>query len=199
MKPRSILLLALLSTILVGINAISVTADRNQVAHGQAATYQYYFPIISKQQAACSAVPLPPVDWDPRLGPGGLPLLENVRIIPAQVAACQQYWRVVFVKFQNINESGNDHTIYVKVLDENGNRTEGEKLHLTSWGGLSEYPNEKPAGDLCNCNFDYPMYGDAYSIHIDGALPSDTMADMIMPMNRHVNYRITFQRARNPS
>jgi hypothetical protein len=170
-------------------------------ATNQAAAYLYYFPVVSKQPetSSCSTAPLPPVDWDSRLGPGGLPLLDKVRIIPAQVAPCQKYWRVVVVKFEDITESGNDHTIYVKVLDEFGNRAEGERLHVTSWGGLSEYPDEKPAGDLCNCNFDFPMWGDAYSVHIDGALPSDIMADMIMPMRRHVNYRITFQRALNPS
>ncbi len=197
MKPRPMLLLALAYAVLVGISTVSEATYPNQVAHSQTETRLYYFPLVSKQPAACSTAPLPPVDWDPRLGPGGMPLLENVRIIPAQVAPCQQYWRIVIVKFEDVNESGNDHTIYVKVLEENGNRADGERLHLTSWGGLSEYPNEKPAGDLCNCNFDYPIYGDAYSVHIDGALPSDIMADMIMPMNRHVNYRITFQRVRN--
>ncbi len=164
----------------------------------QAGAYLYYFPLISNQPQSCSAAPLPPVDWDSRLGPGALAPLVQVRIIPAVVAPCQKYWRVVVVKYEDPIESGNDHTIYVKVLDENGNRAEGEKLHVTSWGGLSEYPNEKPAGDLCNCNFDYPMWGDAYNVHIDGALPSDTMAGMIMPMKRHVNYRITFQRVLNP-
>ncbi len=195
-------LLLVLATILVvvgfGTGATNVGGAPARLLSNQAGMYLNYFPVVSNQPQSCSAALLPPVEWDSRLGPGGLLLLDQVRIIPASVAPCAKYWRVVVVQFQDINESGNDHTIYVKVLDENGNRAEGERLHVTSWGGLSEYPDEKPAGDLCNCNFDYPMYGDAYSVHIDGVLPSDTMADMILPMRRHVNYRVTFQRVLNP-
>ncbi len=199
MKLRLLVLLVLVVGMhALGVSATDVGGAPVSIASNQAGVYLYYFPIISKQPSSCSAAPLPPVVWDPRLGPGAPPPLDQVRIIPAIVAPCQKFWRVVVVKFEDISQSGNDHTIYVKVLDENGNRATGERLHVTSWGGLSEYPNEKPAGDLCNCNFDFPMWGDAYSVHIDGALPSDTMAGMIMPMKRHVNYRITFQRVLNP-
>ncbi len=198
MRLRLLVLLLMVLIVDLVISATDVGGAPVSIASNQAGVYLYYFPIISKQPSSCSAAPLPPVVWDPRLGPGGLPLLDQVRIIPAQVAPCQKYWRVVVVKFEDINQSGNDHTIYVKVLDENGNRATGERLHVTGTQGLSEYPNEKPAGDLCNCNFDFPMYGDAYSVHVDGALPSDIMAGMIMPMRRHVNYRITFQRVLNP-
>lgn len=199
MRLRLLILMVTMVVLLgLGISVTDVGGAPAPLASNQAGVYLYYFPVISKQPESCSAAPLPPVDWDPRLGPGGLPLLDQVRIIPAIVAPCQKYWRVVVVKFENVDESGNDHTIYVKVLDEYGNRAEGERLNVTSWGGISEYPDEKPAGDLCNCSFDFPMWEDAYSVHIDGALPSDTMADMIMPMKRHVNYRITFQRVLNP-
>ncbi len=202
MKPRQLLLPALVIILFwLGKSAVFVRADESLVRNIQSGAYVYYFPVISNQLASsCSAAPLPPVDWDPRLGPGGLRLLEQVRIIPALVASCKQYWRVVVVKFEDYYESGNDHTIYVKVVDENGNRAQGQVLHVTGeWSGISEHPSEKPAGDLCNCNFDFPMFGDAYDVHIDGALPTDTMAGMIMPMKQHVNYRITFQRVWNPS
>ncbi len=156
-----------------------------------------YLPLVG-QRLDCPTAPLPPVDWDPRLGPGGLPLLENVRLVPAAVAACETYWRIVRVRFEDIDESGNDHTIYVKVLDETGNRASGVPMHLTSVGGLSEYPAEKLAGDLCDCNYDYPMFGDGYAVQLDAGIPSDKVEGMIMPMQRHVNYRITFQRTRMP-
>jgi hypothetical protein len=147
---------------------------------------------------------LPPVEWDERLGSGAkvLPHLEGVRIIPAGAAHGQKYWRAIRVKFEDINESGNDHTIYVKLVDQNGNRVDAEtanvRAHLTSEGGLSEYPEQKPAGDYCDCNFNYPMYGDGYAFNIEGKDPSDKVAGMIMPMRRHVNYRITFQLVTNP-
>ncbi len=152
--------------------------------------------------AAAGAVPtaapvpvatLPPSVFDSRLGPGGLPHLESVKVEPANVAHGQKFWRAISVKFEDINESGNDHTIYVKVLGEDGKRVDGKKAHLTSVGGLSEYPDEKPAGDMCDCNYNYPMYGDGYAFNIEDQYPSDKVSGMVMPMRRHVNYRVIFQ------
>ncbi len=154
-------------------------------------------PVPSAVPAAPAApVPtLPPVQWDERLGTGpkALPRLESVRLIPVTVASGQKFWRVTIVKFEDVAESGNDHTIYVNVLDENGKRVNGKKLRLTSDGGLSELLDEKPAEDLCNCNFNYPMFGDAYAVQIEDQYPSDKVAGMRMPLNQHVNYRVTFQ------
>lgn len=163
-------------------------------------TYLYYFPNVSVA-VTCPTTPLPPIYWDSRLGPGGLPHLENVRIIPAGANYCQTFWRAISVVFQDVNESGNDHTIYVSIIDENGNRVDGQILQVFSDTGGGIYPDqpaEKPAGDPCNCNFDYPMYGDGYNVRILGSLPSDIVAGMIMPLRRHVNYRIIFQRTTNP-
>lgn len=145
--------------------------------------------------APTAAPTLPPIEMDPRLGSGPqvLPHLDSVQVTPANVAHGQKFWRAVKVKFEDITESGNDHTIYVKLIDENGKRVEGRKVHLTSVGGLSEFPDEKPAGDLCDCNYNYPMYGDGYAFNVEDGLPSDKVSGMIMPMRRHVNYRITFQ------
>ncbi|CAG0947187.1 putative NTE family protein [Anaerolineae bacterium] len=150
--------------------------------------------------AAPAAPPLPARYVDPRLGNGPqvLPHLEQVKVIPAQVAKGQKFWYAVSVKFENIDESGSDHTIYVKLIDENGKRVDGKKAHLTSMGGLSEYPDEKPAGDMCNCNFNYPMYGDGYGFNVEDQYPSDQVVGMIMPLKRHVNYRVTFQLLTNP-
>ncbi len=142
-----------------------------------------------------TAPPLPPAYWDKRIGngPEHLPLMDSVQLTTAQVAKGQKWWRAVSVKWEDVNESGNDHTIYVKVVDETGKRVEGKKAHLTGTSGLSEYPDEKPANDLCDCNFNYPMYGDGYAFEIEDQFPSDKVSGMIMPMRRHVNYRITFQ------
>jgi CRP-like cAMP-binding protein len=139
--------------------------------------------------------PLAPAYWDKRLGSGPehANLMDSVQLAPVTVSSGQKWWRAVSVKWEDINESGNDHTIYVKVLDETGKRIEGKKAHLTSVGGLSEYPDEKPASDLCDCNYNYPMYGDGYAFNIEDQFPSDKVTGMIMPMHRHVNYRVTFQ------
>jgi CRP-like cAMP-binding protein len=158
---------------------------------------------VAAAPAAPVIPPLPPVEWDPRLGTGPqvLPHLENVRLIPAQVGHGQKFWRAVKVKFENIDESGSDHTIYVKILDESGKRVDGKKLQVTSDTSgevFPDQPTEKSADDMCDCNFNYPMYGDGYDVQIIDGLPSDKVGGMVMPMRRHVNYKITFQLSTNP-
>ncbi|MBI5302609.1 MAG: cyclic nucleotide-binding domain-containing protein [Chloroflexi bacterium] len=151
---------------------------------------------VAAAPAAPAAPPLAPRYIDPRLGNGPqvLPHLEGVKVEEAQgVQRGQKFWRVISLKFENIDESGSDHTIYVKVLGEDGKRVDGKKAHLTSVGGLSEYPDEKPAADMCDCNYNYPMYGDGYGFNIEDQYPSDKAMGMIMPLKRHVNYRVTFQ------
>lgn len=157
-------------------------------------------PILQKSpivpQTACPFSPQTPVDWDSRLGNGAnvLPLLDRVQLHSVSVAAGQIYWRVVKVKFENIDESQNDHSIYIRTLDENCNI-----IHQTAfawWGiGSGSLPtqSEQPPGDICDCNYRLVMYGDSYGVKLLG-LPSDWVDGMIMPMRRHVNYRITYQR-----
>lgn len=101
-------------------------------------------------------------------------------------------------------ESGNDHTIYIKLLDENGARV-SDKVVEISWdeSGAVEIQrlslaDQKPKGDYCNCNYNWPMYGASYRARVDDAIPSDVAHGMIMPMKRHVNYRLTFQRVTMP-
>jgi len=165
---------------------------------------------VAAAPAAAAIPPLPPIEWDKRLGPGGDPVafpdLEQVRIKPANVGHGQKFWRAIRVKFEGLGESGNDHTIYVSVLGEDGKRVDGKKLHLIGESsGLTEYPDEKSADDVCNCNYNYPMYGDGYDVSIEDQYPSDTVAGMCMcgiknvySHKAHVNFRVTFQLVTNP-
>ncbi|MBI3913245.1 MAG: cyclic nucleotide-binding domain-containing protein [Chloroflexi bacterium] len=153
--------------------------------------------------AAAPAAPkatLPPIDWDSRIGSGSDPVqypdLQNVRISAVQVASGQKFWRAVSVRW----ERSDDHTIYVKVQDENGKRVEGKKLHLIGEGSPAEYLSEKINDLVCDCNFNFPMFGDGYSVVIEDQYPSDTVAGMCMcglpnvfAHKAHVNFRVTFQ------
>ncbi|MBI5033224.1 MAG: hypothetical protein HZB51_22115 [Chloroflexi bacterium] len=186
-----------MTTLIVATSAShELVASSQQLARLPKDAYVYYFPFIRND---CSTSATSPVNWDSRLGPGGKPLLENVRIISATVTSGQQYWRVVTVIFQDIYESDNDHTIYVKLIDENCNRVSGKQVRWFGEGsGEQPLQEEKAANDLCNCNYGLFMFGDIYSVLVNDVIPSDTMAGMIMPMRRHVNYRITFQRVTQP-
>jgi hypothetical protein len=157
-----------------------------------ATTYSVFLPLVAGN---CPFSPQTHVQWDARLGPGGLPRLEHVRIIPANVVPGQVYWRVVSVVFENIDQSGSDHSIYARIIDETCNRLFGVPLYVysdTTGEMFPDQPTEQPAGAVCNCNYMYPMWGDGYDIILP--YPSDEMAGMIMPLRRHVNYRIVFQR-----
>jgi hypothetical protein len=157
---------------------------------------------VAAAPVAPVAPPLPPRFIDPRLGDGPqvLPHLDKVKIAPANVAHGQKFWYVKSLKFEDITESSNDHTIYVKIYDESGKRTSAK---IRAWGeGSGDYPAdaipEKSADDMCDCNYGVFMYGDGYSIQVVSEYPSDIVSGMIMPMRRHVNYKIQFQLVTNP-
>ncbi len=155
--------------------------------------------------AAAAPAALPPRVWDKRLGPGGLPLLTQIGVKDAAVQPGQSFYRLTKMVFQDAGaESGNDHTIYITILDENGVRDEKQTVLIT-WeqGGAIEeqrldQADQKPAGDYCNCNYNWPMYGAAYRARIDGTVASEEVYGMIMPEKRHVNYLLTFQKVVRP-
>ena len=156
-------------------------------------------PSMENRTSACPFSPQTPVDWDPRLGDGAqvLPLLDKVKLHSAIIASGQAYWRVVKVKFEDFTESHGNHDIYVRILGENCNVIYGTAL---AWWGKDTGPlppeSEKPPGDVCDCNYNLPMFGDSYGVKLLG-LPSDSVDGMILPMHRHVNYLITYQRTTN--
>jgi hypothetical protein len=142
------------------------------------------------------------VDWDGRLNTIGV-----VRV-PAAVAPGQPYWALVRAVFQNANESGFNHHIYVDLLDEAGNRvvlaggTEiGRANDLRLVWGDAKPANEFPANQ--------PMDRDQrYNVLITlGGLPADQVTGMCMlagdgtssplvgqPGAFHDNYLLTFQK-----
>jgi hypothetical protein len=127
-----------------------------------------------------------------------LPAL-NVAIQPANVQPGQKYWRLVKVFWQNKEESGNDHTVYIDVLDENGSRMVGQPVEIR-WqdGNLIVFVEDKPPPEY-GANF--PMFGTlgSYSVSVPG-LPSDTIVGLGMgtpeepAFTIHTNFLLTFQR-----
>jgi CRP-like cAMP-binding protein len=139
--------------------------------------------------------PQPPRDLDPRLAS------LNVNVVPAGVRPGQNYWRLVSARWQNKEESGNDHTIYVDVLDENGSRIVNQPVEIR-WadGSLVVFTEQKPAFEHST---NFPMYGTlgSYSVKIPG-LPSDTVVGMGMgtaeqpDFTIHTNFVLVFQRVK---
>jgi hypothetical protein len=139
--------------------------------------------------------PQPDRDLDPRL-----PSL-NVAIQPASVQPGQSYWRLVKAYWQNKEQSGNDHTIYVEVLDENGSRIVGQPVEIRWQDGSLTVTTENKAQYDWPANF--PMYGTlgSYAVSV-GGLPSDTIVGLGMgtpeqpAFTIHTNFILTFQRVK---
>ncbi len=147
-------------------------------------------------------VPPPPVAWDGRLS------FLNVGRVPAAVAPGQTYWALVSAKFQNSDEGGGAHHIFVDLQDEGGGRVglpEGSVVGQVSGDNLQW--GIKPANEY---PVNYPMYGGlgGYNLVITlGGIPSDQVVGMGLvaadgisaPLAAqsgkiHVNYLLTFQR-----
>lgn len=144
---------------------------------------------------------LPNAQVDSRLGPGGLPHLQDTRVLSAGAPSGQKFWRVVSVGFEDqpSQSSGcGDHNIKVKVLDEDGKRFYGTKLVLTGGDPSPDYVEEKSQADaenMCGYNFSKETGGGSYTAWIqDSARPSDKVASMQgLPVKQHVSYVITFR------
>ena len=108
-------------------------------------------------------VALPPRSWDARLDQLG------VRVDPAPVGGSQPFWRLVSARWTNEQESGGKHSVYVEVLDRNGNRAVGQPV-VVQWTGnsISLPVEDRPAPDW---GVNFPMYSclGSYAVSVGGA------------------------------
>jgi CRP-like cAMP-binding protein len=136
----------------------------------------------------------PSRNLDPRIPQLGLTIED------AQVGPGQQYWRLIEARWEDEEQAGGKHHIYVDVLDEGGNRIVGHPVTVFWGDGNYTAPLEdKPAPDL---GYNYQMYasGYAYNVKVEG-LPSDIVRGAGMGDLRdrfkgiHTSYFFIFQRA----
>jgi CRP-like cAMP-binding protein len=139
---------------------------------------------------------LPSRDLDPRLSSLNIQIVE-----PPGVQAGQWYWRLIRARWQSKEESGNDHTIYIEVLDENGGRKVGQPVEVR-WqdGSLTVVTEDKPQNEYPT---NFPMYNTlgSYAVSVAG-LPSDTIVGLGMGTAEqpnftiHTNFFLTFQKVK---
>ncbi len=149
------------------------------------------------QAVARQVPPEPPRNLDPRLGQLG------VSIEPANVPSGQPYWRVIEVLWQDEQQAAGRHSVFVEVLDENGNRIVGQPVVFAWADGKTVSPTENKPPPEYAVNF--PMYaaGQAYSIWVEG-LPSDKVRGLGLGdleerwRTIHVVYLIKFQKVVKP-
>lgn len=137
--------------------------------------------------------PQPARDLDPRLG------ALNVQVQPAGVQPGQSYWRLVAARWEDEGQSGGRHSIFVNVLDENGNRVVGQPVEIRWGSGSVSLPTEdKPLHEPA---MNFPMYNTlgSYAVSVAG-LPSDAVVGMGLgsiqqpAFTIHTCFHLTFQR-----
>ncbi len=134
------------------------------------------------------------LEWDSRLDE------LHVKVIPCNAPPGQEYWKLIKAKYEDENESGGNHNVYLTLIDENGAPVAGQEATVY-------YPGKEPTRPTNNeGKMDMPIFaggppwdpkvsghGGPYGAKVMGAA-SDRIEGMGMPMHLHVNYRLTFQK-----
>ena len=130
------------------------------------------------------------LEWDWRLDALG------IAVEPANAAPGQEYWKLVRAVYQAPDEAGGNHHIYYNLLDENQRPVANQKV----WQGWPEDKTDAATNDQGESNI--PLWASfapdrdeigPYFAWIDG-LPSDRVVGMGLPLKRHVNFFLTWQR-----
>jgi hypothetical protein len=116
-----------------------------------------------------AANPLP-LEWDRRVDL----LSPPVKLVPADVAPGQAYWRLVRLEWWKAGEGGNT-LLYVSTLDEQGNPLWGQKVIVEH--GPQEVLYTQPGGAY---GANYPMAStlNSYHVFIGGDLPSERVTGL---------------------
>jgi hypothetical protein len=154
----------------------------------------------TRQPATAAPTPLPsavatprPLEWDLRVSLFDPP----VRLVAADVAPGQPYWRLVRLKWLKASEGGN-RMLYVTTFNEKGQPVWGQEVMVEH--GVKEYLYTEPkSGEPYGTN--YPMSGtlNSYQVYVGGDLPSERVVGLGLgewPGGLdHTTFILEFQRA----
>jgi hypothetical protein len=136
-----------------------------------------------------SATPLE-LEWDWRLDALG------AAVEPAAVDPGHAYWKLVGAVYQAPDESGGNHHIYYTVWDEHAQPLEFQRV----WQGWPDDKTDAMTNERGEANIPLwasyaPDRGESgsYFAWVDG-LPSDRVYGLGLPLKRHVNFLLTWQR-----
>jgi hypothetical protein len=104
--------------------------------------------------------------WDPRLDDLG------VYLVPAAASPGEAYWRLVEARWADPGESGGRHSIFIDVLDAQGERAMGQQVRVGWSNGSVNLTIDKPLSEEWGTNFAmYSTLGSYDVLVLD--LPSD--------------------------
>jgi len=133
---------------------------------------------------------IPALQWDARLDALGVKL---VRVPDAHA------WRLTAAVYQDETQSGGNHNIYFKLLRADGTPAAGVKI-IVDW--KDRPPQDDPAYVTTDANGETncPLWAILHPELQDGPYftktvnePSDVVSGMGLPVNRHVNFLLTYK------
>lgn len=139
---------------------------------------------------------------------------NGVAFSGAAVAPGQEYWHLKSALYCDVSDQRNncpnlsggssDHTIYVSVVDANGQCADVKINHQINTGEMQDMEKKDVAYPWnpysCNVDYEWAMYGEGSNIWIDG-LPSDKISNLCLcsvinnwSARAHVRYFLVFQK-----
>lgn len=106
------------------------------------------------------------------------------------------HWSLTDCRYQDDTQSGGQHNVYVTVLDQNGAPISGATVHQ-KWtdGNIAQSTFAGVTNFAMGASHCDPLGGrpGALSFYIESPSMSDVSTGECMPLNRHVNFLLTFQ------
>ena len=135
-----------------------------------------------------------PLEWDRRVDM----LSPPVKVLGADVAPGQRYWRLVRLEWWKQSEGGNT-LLYVSTLNENGQPVWGQEVIIENGGHTVLYTDPKP-GEPYGVNFRMDGALNSYHVFVGGDLPSERVVGLGLGetpgIKEHTTFVLAFQRSK---
>ncbi len=135
------------------------------------------------------------LEWDFRLD------ALNLTLEPAEARVGETYWKLVVAVYEGPGESSEGHHVFYTLLDEQDQPIANQRV----WQGWTDNQTDAVTDERGTTNI--PLWQSfapeqdevgPYQAWVDG-LPSDRVIGLGLPLKRHVNFRLTWRRARKRS
>lgn len=111
----------------------------------------------------------------------------------AEAGPGQGYWQLIHA--EGPEYIGGNHTIYVDIQDEHGQRMLGVRVQCFNGGNFFKASEPKPGEQAA---LDFPIFAanHAYGVRVADGEPSDAVVGMgLVPFEQHVSYLLIFRHA----
>jgi len=115
-----------------------------------------------------------PLEWDPQV----YSLDTPIKLVPAEVAAGQLYWRLVRLDWRKPGEDGSGNCIiYITTFKQDGQPKWGQEVVIENGGHTALYTQPK-AGEPYGAEFSMGSTLNSYIVFVGGDYPSERVAGL---------------------